>query len=559
MPDDLRDENEALLKHYEEEKKALIRRLNKALDGEKHTYERLADLDITRHVEVADLKREIGRLTAENEKMIASELESIRKIDRLSAENEKLKAVVIENVRAAERLKRDAEVKKLQLKESEDERAGLTGRLKELQVQCSTLNVGVTDPSPYGDLSGDVSHLKSENASLKESLSGKERENAELAGRLSEKAGRLSAKDGLLLEKDREISESRSAGEGLKSRHESEARALRAEIETHLSALKRLDSENEELKARLKEAGSEMASFREEKAGLAGRLSALNAEIERLRAEKAGEMELQTAGLKEASEKTEEMLERLETGIRAGIERLDELYQRQTQPAVTPVVVRERRPRRKSRSLGLATAAFIATAVIAVSGLSWYALTLVLPEYRPVKLYEAFKNRLAAKEEPPQTNPLPPPPLPAQPSWTGTREVANEGFTFTLTFLTPDLMEDYGIPAKAGPDALARNFFYVLEVKAENGCIPDGLINNPRSAVSFIGQNGNLLRPEEIPALDASRKAVYKVDACEGKLGGTAPGDIGAVLFRYFMALPKTEGIQGATVEGLIGNLIIIK
>ncbi len=399
---------DALIKKYEEERKNLLIKLKKALEDEKRTYERLADLDITRHAEIADLKHEISRLTAENEKMIASELESIRKIDRLTAENEKLKAAAIENVRAVERLKRDAEVKKLQLNESEDERAGL-----------------------------------------------------------------------------------------------------------------------------------------------AGRLSALNGEIERLRAEKAGEMERQTAGLKEASEKTAEMLERLETGIASSLERLDELYQRQTQPALTPVVVREGRPRRKSRSLGWTTPVLIAVAVIAMAGLSWYALTLILPEYRPVKLYEAFKDRLAAKEEPPQTNPLPPPPLPAQPSWTGTREVAHEGFTFTLTYLTPDLMEDYGIPAKAGPDALARNFFYVLEVKAGKGCIPEGLINNPRSAVSFIGETGNLLRPEEIPALDESKKAVYKVDACEGKLG--------AVLFRYFMALPRAEGIQGAAVEGLIGNLIIIK
>ena len=96
-----------LIERHANERKNLIKKLNEAAKGEQKAYERLADLDITRHAYVAELGQEMEKLKAEKEKLIAKENEIING--------------AFKNDKAIEELKREVEKKNLQLKEMQED------------------------------------------------------------------------------------------------------------------------------------------------------------------------------------------------------------------------------------------------------------------------------------------------------------------------------------------------------------------------------------------------------------------------------------------------------
>lgn len=123
----------------------------------------------------------------------------------------------------------------------------------------------------------------------------------------------------------------------------------------------------------------------------------------------------------------------------------------------------------------------------------------------------------------------------------GSRQVNIKDFVITVTFLTPELMESLGMSSKISQEGMLKNYYYLLELKAEKGCIPDGFVNSLGDKVSFISGSGTLIKSKR--EFSAERAVIYSADACDGE-----PGIISSKCVMY---IEKEYNPQGIVVEGV--------
>ncbi|MDP2168433.1 MAG: hypothetical protein Q8J64_08910 [Thermodesulfovibrionales bacterium] len=519
-----------LILKYTEEKKALISKLTRAIESEKQAYERLADLDITRHVEVADFKGEIDGLKSEIKRLRASEDLSIK---------------------AMEKLRREEEVGKLQLKESEDNLLKTAEALMELQSRQVELESSLKAADSKWEaesirLKAALAGLSEENSSLKESLS---HASSLLDKKQGAPSGQIRPEDSAEVDrllnavalKDEEINALKSELQGKESALMSKQEEMRSLDVRHKSEVERLSAGKEELGLRLAAAEGAAASLREEKAELTKRLSQIAAEMDRLRSERTEEISSMGANLGAVTEKITDDLANLQRGIADNLERLEHLSTKQMEYYPTVVMDEEKPERTTGRTLLTAGAVFLLLTAFGLFGL--YAVKGRLPDRIDIlSLVRKPAPLDAARIPKAQPQPLPAPP------WTGTREVVQGDFTATLSYLTPDIMDSSGISAKLSGPEKDMYYIYSLELTAKEGFIPEEIVSSPLNAVSFIDAQGGLVRPADIPNLEGSKKAIYRIKS----------GSAGAALFRCYLAAAKTVRLKGASIKGLVKEAPIV-
>ncbi|MBI4823800.1 MAG: hypothetical protein HY805_06185 [Nitrospirae bacterium] len=521
------EDRDALIKRYDKEREILLKSVKKAHEDAEVAYERLADLDISRHAEISDLKQELDRLRAENKELHTS----------TEKEGEGF-------------LKREVEVKKLQLQESEENLHKITTELKRLKDDYESL-----DRERDAEINSLKAHIEETEKAFIERLS-----------EMSDETERLRTEEPLIKEsdsRDAEITQLKAEVEGLTKENTSlrdslsQMNSLLDELKVKLmdaeKALKDRTAEMEHFKNQYTDVLEEVKRLKAEKEDIEGKLKnsaseteTLKNELQRLRYEKTEETTSLRAQLEDASIKVADMLEKLQSSISDNISAAKRLADASSSVmktmALYPMVIgqQERKTGRKARTFKNVTI-FIAvfTVMVVLSVIAGMYALKVLGKKEPITV---------TKKDSLEKEPLPIDRInlkkPYKMPWAGTREVIHKDFRAGVTFLSPVMMDSYHISPVLTEEQRVRNYFYVLEIDTEKGCIQPEVINSPFKAVSFINEDGSVFKTIDIPELDPLKKVVYKVKACKGKTG--------AVFFRYFMAISNVNNPQGIIVDGLI-------
>lgn len=529
---DLVEEKSHQLERRDSEKKLLAERLREAVESEKKAYERLADIDISRHAEVADLKRELENLKGsasmfpgDGDKAV-KELE-VKRLQLAESEANLLKAS--ETVRALE-----AELAKL-IKESEE----AAEVIEALGDQTQEIPGDDTDKEEIKRRDAEINDLKKQLA-RSESVEGKLKEEAEA---LSRENSRLLAR---ISDAEAGHSDDIDSYKSRAAHMEGDINVLKAEVEKAESSLIEKIKEADEFRAELKAKEASFERLTEEKDSL---IAALRKEAEE-RSASYDELTDEIKTLKEKLSGAESLAESLRAEKDALRDEMGDLSGglQEAQKRISALHAGEVKP--KKSGIGRALAAGLVLFLMALGG-----VTVALSTQGRLKaVASAFLGGM------PPVAPKAPEPaaLPqadalsqqAPPPWTGSREFMHEDFSFTITYLTPDLMQAFEIVPKVTPAEKDGNHFYAVEIKSGRSCIPDDILNAPQKSFSVIDKGGSLVSPALLPSLDASKKAIYRTGACSGSTG--------AVFFRYFLTVPKSLATQGIVVESLIGNSPLI-
>lgn len=157
---------QADMRRLEEEKAVLFQKLEQTLLKSRGLRERLVELDVTKNIEISDLKREISGL-----KNVISDISEDK--ETLLGENEMLLGEISEKEKKASSALRMFEANRLQFLEFRDELAGAAERLRAWEAKYKGLeekHEGLK--SLNRPLSGDANAAFEENSSLKKEISG---------------------------------------------------------------------------------------------------------------------------------------------------------------------------------------------------------------------------------------------------------------------------------------------------------------------------------------------------------------------------------------------------
>lgn len=593
-------DKDILIKKYDKEREILLKSVKKAYEDARIAYERLADLDISRHAEVSDLKQEIDRLRAENE--------GLRSVTPAKKEGGGGESLLKDDT--LDKLKREVEVKKLQLQESEENlhKATIDLRLLELKykelkdnyesldseknAEISSMKACILETEKafierLSEMSDEMERLGTEKSLIKESgdsrdaeitqlkaeVEGLTKENVSLKDSLSHMSSLLDKKDkdnneqirlkyvGEINSLKNDISVRDEEIQGLKGQGislASELDELKAKLMDAESALQARTADMEHIKSQHTDVLSEVKKLMTEKEDISAELKnsaseteTLKNELQRLRSEKTEETTSLRAQLEDASIKVADMLERLQGSIADNISAAERLGKvsasvMKTMTLYPAVIEQKRKTGGKTLTFKNITIFLAVTAIAVVLAVmaGMYALREGVDRKGVTDSSEKGTMTPAKKVS------VPPLKKPYKMPWAGTREVIHKDFRLSVTFLSPNLMDDYRITPLLTEEEKTQNYFYVLEINAEKGCIPPDVINSPFKAISFIDENDVVFKTVDILELDSVKKAIYRVKACKGETG--------AVFFRCFMAISSVNNPQGIIVGGLIKDLPIV-
>ncbi|MFA4829838.1 MAG: hypothetical protein WC855_10695 [Thermodesulfovibrionales bacterium] len=225
------EDKDTLLATAEKEKERLLHTLNKAIEDKKRLHNKLADFDVLRNMEIAEIKQSA-------EKMVS-------KINHLREETNELMDDIFEKDKTIEEMKYKIEKKELQLRDVQ----------AELDTAIETLR---GSESAYKELQTNYKAVKQERAELIEKLNApveqqdtgpsveEYRKLLDIA--VSEKELLEKRLSGLREQRDRDLSEHHTAIEKLT--------AEKDKLETAHRTIERLTSERDELNLKLTEANN---------------------------------------------------------------------------------------------------------------------------------------------------------------------------------------------------------------------------------------------------------------------------------------------------------------
>lgn len=132
----------------------------------------------------------------------------------------------------------------------------------------------------------------------------------------------------------------------------------------------------------------------------------------------------------------------------------------------------------------------------------------------------------------------------------GVKKAGKGVYTVSLTFLNKEAASVIGLSDKITDADMAQNHYFILEIKAEGGCIPEDFFEDFQSKVSFIDKAGAAV-PLSMPGtLEEEKRVVYKARACGDKTG--------AVYLRRVISVGKNTGVEGAAINGLMKEAPVI-
>lgn len=582
-----------LLTTAEKEKERLLQRLNMALEDKKRLYNRLADFDIVRNMEILELKQEAKRMVGERK--------------RLLKENESLIEEVFEKDKTIDELR-------FQLQEAQINLDTAIETLKRVE-------------SKYNNLEADYKAIEQERDDLKEKLSGAiELQEYEDSGRLEEykRFFEMAASEKEAIE--RELTEL------LEIREE-----LEREASEYQATIKKLTAEKDELNLKLGEANKELALFKKENASISASLTQkaeseteylnkieeLNnviADLKMILDERMNEnvslkneiilleekkkegdrLNNEIINLKEALQLKYQEIEDLKSKYEAAERQLSEALQsiRSLEDVETEyrnkieelnkvianlrVTIEEKisennalrneiedqrrkyeiktekfelgRPEeiekitekemiyvepRRFRWIKKVTVGIVVLIIFGIGGM------LIVDRFDIIERISFQKSTSPPVEKP----------------WLaeGPRQINIKDFTVTLTYLKPELPENIRMLSEIPQEQVLQNYYYLLEIKpikifyglkAENNCIPEDFINSLSDRCSFISSSGILIKTKVPEGIDTGRKIIYRTHACDEKRG--------AIFFRHFLYIEKNYKPQGIMIEGLAKNLPVI-
>lgn len=232
---DLEDKN-SIIKKYDEERKDFLNKLNNAVAGETKAYERLADLDITRHAEIADLRQEISNLENENQHLLKMviELEDFKKAQSTKENSIELKqkdlSTALSNLR------------ELELKYKELEKKYRNAEIELNQFREKLISDGLEDHETQSGTLEEIDTLKSEIIKLKNEIENK-------TTFLEVKEKEIELFNTQLSELKREILSITQERNSLKAEFKTLPDKLRRENEGYLNKISQLEAEVKRLAA----------------------------------------------------------------------------------------------------------------------------------------------------------------------------------------------------------------------------------------------------------------------------------------------------------------------
>lgn len=529
-----------LLTTAEKEKERLLQRLNMALEDKKRLYNRLADFDIIRNMEILELKQgakmmldERKRLLKENESLIEEVFEKDKTIDELRFQLQEAQInldTAIETLKKVESKYNNLEANyKVIEQERDDLKEKLSGaELREHREKgVKEGDVLIKDiESRYNELETNYRTIEQEKDKLKEELSMMEqdliqktkaeaeseisflsslleeekKEEERLNNEIINLGKALQLKEQELLSKDQVISKLKEQREKDISGYQATIERLTAERDEFNFKLIEAEQEKDALQGRLDMITEELAQKAEAEAEHRNKVEELNNLIADLRNE--------ILLLSEEKKKEEERLSK----IPRETEKITEKEMIYVEP-------------RRFRWIKKVAVGIVVLIILGIGGM------LIVDRFDIIERISFQKSTSPPVERP----------------WLaeGPRQVNTKEFTITLTYLGPKLPENHS--------------YYLLEIKpvkilyglkAENNCIPEDFINSLSDRCSFISSNGTLIKTKVPEGIDTGRKIIYRTHACDEKRG--------AIFFRHFIYIEKNYKPQGIMIEGLAKDLPVI-
>ncbi len=134
----------------------------------------------------------------------------------------------------------------------------------------------------------------------------------------------------------------------------------------------------------------------------------------------------------------------------------------------------------------------------------------------------------------------------------GIKQTRSGEYPITLVFLNKEAVSVLGLSEKISDSSLAENYYALLEIKAESGCIPEDFLSSWTKNVSFLDGSGTPLPLSLSESLANEKRVVYKTQACGEKTG--------AVYIKGIISIGKGFNVKGLTISGLTkGSPIVLR